>query len=513
MKRWQIFLLAILALTLIGGAGYFGFQGSLPFNQSASPETVEAPPVVEVTQGNVKQTVINPGQLASTKSIDIPAEISGEIEAVHVRPGDTVKAGDVLVEIGGREQLEANVVAARIALLKAQSRLDELHANADLREAEALQAISDAQRALDDLSINAPIQQSEALQAVASAQKVVRNAEYRLSILGATEAALTTAQADVTLATQRLINAESDLAPHRDKPDDNYDRAIFGAAWAAAKRDYDAAVNHLNALKYPSALTRTQREAELEVAQAQLAQAEATYAGLTGGIDPEELGVAEAKLALAGTTYAKLEDGVDPAELIRAEADIEKARLDLKLAEARLDAPIVTAPFDGVILTVSIRSGQTVNEGTQMLQMSDPKALEVITSVIEEDYPLIQVGQSADLYFDATPGEEVTGRVDRIIPKRSSSERPLFTVYVTVEKVPDGVVEGMTADAAIILDQRVDVLRLPRALVQARSDNTAQVKLWMGNHKETRQVTIGLRGDVFIEILEGLEVGDQVVGQ
>jgi hypothetical protein len=54
---------------------------------------------------------------------------------------------------------------------------------------------------------------------------------------------------------------------------------------------------------------------------------------------------------------------------------------------------------------------------------------------------------------------------------------------------------------------------LPRALVRARSDGTAQVKVWVGGQTESRTVSVGLRGDVYVGILEGLRLGDEVVGE
>ena len=178
-----------------------------------------------------------------------------------------------------------------------------------------------------------------------------------------------------------------------------------------------------------------------------------------------------------------------------------------------MSALTLTAPFDGIILEVNASEGETVSQGTNLIKIADPLALEVVTSVIEEDYPLLKVGQPVKLYFDAAPDEIATGRVDRIIPKRVSNDRPLYQIYISIDKVPDAVVDGMTADAAIILAQKNNVLRLPRALVQANSDGTATVSIWMKDHTEERDITVGLRGDPFIEILSGLEEGEQVVGQ
>jgi len=226
-----------------------------------------------------------------------------------------------------------------------------------------------------------------------------------------------------------------------------------------------------------------------------------------------DLAAADAELELAQIAYDTLKDGVNPNELALAQTNLEKAQLDLSLAKASQDALQITAPFDGVILVVSVQVGEIVGQGSHVLQMADPQALEVLVSIVEEDYPLVVVGQPVELYFDAAPELEVAGQVERIVPKRIDGSLPLYQVYFSINDVPEMVVDGMTADAAIILAHQDDVLRLPRALVQANSDGTATVSVWMRDHAEERSLTVGLRGDMFVEILSGLKEGEQVVGQ
>lgn len=195
------------------------------------------------------------------------------------------------------------------------------------------------------------------------------------------------------------------------------------------------------------------------------------------------------------------------------QTNLEQAQQDLEIVESHQEKLTMTAPFDGVILDVSVYEGERVTDGTRLLQIAESNALEVLASVIEEDYPLLTTGLSVELYFDAAPDSEASGKLTRIIPKRVSSDRPLYQVYISVDEIPYGVVDGMTADAEIILAQKTNVLVLPRALVQALSDGTANVSIWVNDHIEEREITIGLRGDVFVEILSGLEEGEQVVGK
>jgi macrolide-specific efflux system membrane fusion protein len=71
----------------------------------------------------------------------------------------------------------------------------------------------------------------------------------------------------------------------------------------------------------------------------------------------------------------------------------------------------------------------------------------------------------------------------------------------------------MTADASITIAKRENVICLPRSIVRASGVDEVTLKIWNGTSEETRQVTVGLRGDSDVEILSGLNVGDQVVIQ
>jgi RND family efflux transporter MFP subunit len=196
-----------------------------------------------------------------------------------------------------------------------------------------------------------------------------------------------------------------------------------------------------------------------------------------------------------------------------AELDVWVAENKLIKAQTDLDSTRLTAPFAGVVLDVKAQVGESVGAGAKLIQLSDPRAVEVKASVIEEDLPLIQAGQPVDLFFDARPDAVVTGRVARTIPQRLAGDRPLYPVYITLDNLPEGLAPGMTVDTSIVIAGQPGVLRLPRSLVRARSDGTAQVKVWVNEQVEKRNIKIGLRGDQYVEIVEGLNEGDLVVGQ
>jgi Cu(I)/Ag(I) efflux system membrane fusion protein len=116
-----------------------------------------------------------------------------------------------------------------------------------------------------------------------------------------------------------------------------------------------------------------------------------------------------------------------------------------------------------------------------------------------------------ELYFDARADVTVKGKVERIVPKRIEGNSPQYNIYISLSEVPDGLADGMTTDAAVTIAKKAGALCLPRAVVRASGENRVVLKVWNGAATETREVTIGLRGDAFIEILAGLKEGDQVV--
>jgi RND family efflux transporter MFP subunit len=227
-----------------------------------------------------------------------------------------------------------------------------------------------------------------------------------------------------------------------------------------------------------------------------------------------------ASLATAKENLKQLESNLSWYTSNPTESDIVAADSELALAQAKYDAAKavmeslqIKAPINGIVFAVSAENGQTYQAETALFTVGDPKALEVIANVTEEDYPLISRGQVAEIYFDARPDVTIQGKVDRIIPIRIEGDRPRYNIYMTLNEVPDGLADGMTSDAAITIEKRAGVLCLPRSVVRASGVDEVSLKVWINPTIETRTVTIGLRGDSDVEILSGLSEGEQVVIQ
>jgi RND family efflux transporter MFP subunit len=224
-----------------------------------------------------------------------------------------------------------------------------------------------------------------------------------------------------------------------------------------------------------------------------------------------EIAIAEANLLMAELNWDRVKDGPDPDLLMEAKSRITRAEQQVEQAQDALLGSELYAPFSGVILEVNAIPGKFVRGGEGFILLGELSELEVVVTIIEEDFPQIEIGQCVELFFDATPESEVFGVVDRVVPRRLPGDRPLYAVYITFDHIPDGLVAGMTADASIITASVEQVLRLPKSLVKARTGQSAKVEVWMDGYREERNVQIGLRGDRYVEILYGLQVGEQVI--
>jgi RND family efflux transporter MFP subunit len=198
-------------------------------------------------------------------------------------------------------------------------------------------------------------------------------------------------------------------------------------------------------------------------------------------------------------------------EVIAADSELALAQATYDAAKAVLESLEIKAPFKGIIFEVSAQAGQTYPAETALFTIGDPKALEVIANVTEEDYPLIAAGQRVEVFFDARPDVTIQGKVERIIPKRIEGDRPLYNIYISLDEVPEGLADGMTSDTAITISKHEGVLCLPRAIVRASGGDTTTVRVWNGLEETTKEVTLGLRGDTFVEIVAGLSEGEQVI--
>ncbi len=133
------------------------------------------------------------------------------------------------------------------------------------------------------------------------------------------------------------------------------------------------------------------------------------------------LRAAEAQLAAARAAEGVAQTGVTSAVVGRGslEAAVENAQAQVRLAQIDLDNTRITAPRAGRLGEVSVRVGQQVSVGTQLMALV-PDVVWVTANMKETQMRDIRVGQPVEISVDALGGQTLKGKVERISPATGS---------------------------------------------------------------------------------------------
>lgn len=115
-RLWRSRVLRLLAVVLLGAAGWFAYRRLVP------PAPPPSPPTGKVETSDIRQTVQAVGVLQARHKVDVGAQVSGQIQQIHVQLGQQVRKGELLVsldpELARTEvaQTEAAVAQQRASL-------------------------------------------------------------------------------------------------------------------------------------------------------------------------------------------------------------------------------------------------------------------------------------------------------------------------------------------------------------------------------------------------------------
>ena len=154
------------------------------------------------------------------------------------------------------------------------------------------------------------------------------------------------------------------------------------------------------------------------------------YQGLDaiGAVSKAEVAHIKAQLAQAQAGVQQAEANLQAAQENREktsgsrsslDANIKNAEAGIKQAQINLDNTIITAPESGQLSQVSVKEGQYVSAGTQLMYIV-PKGIWIIANFKETQIASMAVGESATIHVDALSGAKFTGRVSNISPATGS---------------------------------------------------------------------------------------------
>jgi Cu(I)/Ag(I) efflux system membrane fusion protein len=171
----------------------------------------------------------------------------------------------------------------------------------------------------------------------------------------------------------------------------------------------------------------------------------------------------------------------------------------------------VVAPEDGVVIDKPVQEGMRINAGEALYRTADLSSLWLIAEVQEQDIGAIAPGQRVHATFVAFPGRTFEGTVEFIYPSLSAETRTARVRIVMPN--PDGALRAAMF-ANVEFDGAVrggPVVSVPNSAVL--DSGTRQVVLIARGEGrfEPRQVHLGVRGDDWVQVVNGVKPGERVV--
>jgi len=241
----------------------------------------------------------------------------------------------------------------------------------------------------------------------------------------------------------------------------------------------------------------------------------------------------------AGATLLQIDDAQLIAELTRARAQSHEARQNLKrmqdlnrkslaaeeqlaaaqtalaVAEAeeailrvRLGHTRIEAPFDGIVTARNAQPGDVLPLHAAVLTLVDPASLIAEVQVSDLQLAQLRVGDPVTLRVDALGGQAVAGQIERIHPELDPASHQ-GRIEIRPASPPAGARAGQFVRADFRGSERQRLL-VPAAALQL--DRTGQFLYLLRDQKVARaEVRSGIHLGEEVEILEGLETGDEVI--
>ena len=169
------------------------------------------------------------------------------------------------------------------------------------------------------------------------------------------------------------------------------------------------------------------------------------------------------------------------------------------------------APMTGVVMMKNIVEGQMAKAGQELYRLADLTSIWVIADVAEQDIGLVKIGAPARLSFRAFPGETFGGKVTFILHELDAATRT-GKVRIEVKNPEHRIKHEMFADVEIDAGAGEQPrLSVPTsAVIDSGARQVVLIDRGEGRF-EPRAVKLGVRGDGFVEVLDGLKEGEHVV--
>lgn len=258
---------------------------------------------------------------------------------------------------------------------------------------------------------------------------------------------------------------------------------------------------------------REKARAELSFTQASFKRVDALgRQGIVSkeSVEVEQLALERSRAALAAAEY----------DVETATHEVEAARASLIEAGAEPTGGVleVRSPVDGVVLRRLRESEAVVVAGEPLVEVGDPRDLEIVADLLSTDAAQIRPGHAVEIE-QWGGGTVLAGRVRRIEPSGFTKVSALGVEEQRVNVIVDladpparwaGLGDGFRVEVRVVLWERNDVLKVPASSLFREGEGWTVYTVADGKAQRKR-VEVGRQNGLEAEILSGLQEGDQVI--
>jgi RND family efflux transporter MFP subunit len=200
-----------------------------------------------------------------------------------------------------------------------------------------------------------------------------------------------------------------------------------------------------------------------------------------------------------------------------AKSQTQSAQKEVEFALAELDKTYRYSPINGVMGTRDVEIGEFVTSNIKIASLYDTATVIAEMGVIERDINRVALGQRAKVTVDTYPGVEFEGQIENIAPIIQGKSRTL-TVKIRIRNDnPKGtLLPGMFARVWISVYEKKNTVRLPSSCLYDISNDGEFDSVYVvtpENTAKVKPVRIGYVSTDYVEIVDGLREGEQVVSE
>ena len=435
-------------------------------------DTPEVTVVKLETRPELRSTVTSSGEIRPIQFMNLTSEVQGRIEEIYVKEGETVTKGQPLVRLDPN-QLESSTDAQLAAYQTAQNQIS----SAQNQLSQAQQGLNVAQVAIDN-----------ARQGVVTAQTEVDRAQVELNA-----------------ANRELKRSEQLLE-----------------SGVIARQEYDAARDRLE-----------NAGVALSTSKARLESQRIAVRDATARLRQQQMAVRDAQTSIRG-----------------AQSSAAQQSAVLRGQRNQLSKTLQVAPINGVIAEIPSKVGTFAVaslSSTALMTIADMSQINVEVKVDETEIDKVAVGQKAKIKVDAFGDREIEGEVTQKTPlavgksqttgglstninvQEAKEFRVVIQLLNLTEEFQTGLRPGMSATATITTKTADNVIAVPlQAIVEKKPDSPSPlggeapppgdkpkpikgVYILDGNKAKFVAVETGITGESDIQVLSGLEAGQEVI--